>query len=104
MHQLIPWAGHVNYAASKDGIEQLMRSVAQEVAANKIRVNGLAPGAIKTEINREAWETPEALQKLWKLIPYGRLGETDDVAKAAIWLASDESDFVTGTTLLSMAR
>jgi len=104
VHQLIPWAGHVNYAASKDGIEQLMRSVAQEVAANKIRVNGLAPGAIKTEINREAWETPEALQKLWKLIPYGRLGETDDVAKAAIWLASDESDFVTGTTLLSMAR
>ncbi|MBA2352394.1 MAG: glucose 1-dehydrogenase [Burkholderiales bacterium] len=99
VHQLIPWAGHVNYAASKGGIEQMMRSVAQEVAADKIRVNAIAPGAIKTEINREAWETPEAEQKLLQLIPYGRLGETGDVAKAAIWLASDESDYVTGTTL-----
>lgn len=99
VHQLIPWAGHVNYAAAKGGIQQMMRTVAQEVAGNKIRVNAIAPGAIKTEINREEWEAPEAQRKLLKLIPYGRLGETEDVAKAALWLASDESDYVTGTTL-----
>ncbi|MBA2491677.1 MAG: glucose 1-dehydrogenase [Gammaproteobacteria bacterium] len=99
VHQLIPWAGHVNYAASKGGIQQMMRTLAQEVAEHKIRVNAIAPGAIKTEINREEWEDPEARLKLLKLIPYGRLGETDDVAKAAIWLASDTSDYVTGTTL-----
>jgi glucose 1-dehydrogenase len=99
VHEVIPWAGHVNYAASKGGVMQLMKSLAQEVAPRKIRVNSIAPGAIRTPINREAWATPEALQKLLTLIPYGRIGEPEDIGKAAVWLASDESDYVTGTTL-----
>jgi glucose 1-dehydrogenase len=99
VHEVIPWAGHANYAASKGGLVLMMKSLAQEVAARGIRVNGIAPGAIRTEINRAAWETPAALQRLLPLIPYGRIGQPEDVAKAAVWLASDASDYVTGTTL-----
>jgi len=99
VHQVIPWAGHVNYAASKGGILMMMKSVAQEVAAKGIRVNAIAPGAIKTPINESAWSTPEQLDKLLELIPYGRVGAPEDIGKAAVWLASDESDYVTGTTL-----
>lgn len=99
VHQLIPWAGHVNYAAAKGGLKLLMESMAQELAIEKIRVNAIAPGAIKTAINKEAWESEDARQKLLKLIPYGRIGEPQDIGKAAVWLASDESDYVVGTTL-----
>ena len=99
VHEVIPWAGHVNYAASKGGVMLMMKSLAQEVAQSKIRVNGIAPGAIKTNINRAAWSTPEKAAELLKLIPYGRIGEPEDIAKAVVWLASDESDYVTGTTL-----
>jgi glucose 1-dehydrogenase len=99
VHQVIPWAGHVNYAASKGGLMLLMQSMAQELAAEKIRVNAIAPGAIKTAINKEAWESEEAREKLLKLIPYGRVGEPEDIGKAAVWLASDDSDYVVGTTL-----
>jgi glucose 1-dehydrogenase len=99
VHQVIPWAGHVNYAASKGGLMLLMQSMAQELAAEKIRVNAIAPGAIKTAINKDAWDSEEAREKLLKLIPYGRVGEPEDIGKAAVWLASDESDYVVGTTL-----
>jgi len=99
VHQRIPWAGHANYAASKGGIRMLMESLAQEVAPHRIRVNAIAPGAIRTPINTSAWNTPAALQELLTLIPYGRIGEPEDVARAAVWLASDQSDYVVGTTL-----
>ena len=99
VHQQIPWAGHINYAASKGGIDMMMRSLAQEVAAERIRVNAIAPGAIRTPINRQAWETPAALERLLTLIPCGRIGEPEDVGRAAVWLSSDASDYVVGTTL-----
>ncbi|MGR3590769.1 MAG: glucose 1-dehydrogenase [Limimaricola soesokkakensis] len=99
VHQAIPWAGHANYATAKGGIKLLMETMAQELASEKIRVNAIAPGAIKTAINRDAWEDEQARNELLKLIPYGRIGNTEDVAEAAIWLASDASDYVVGTTL-----
>lgn len=99
VHEAIPWACHVNYAASKGGVMQLTKSLAQELAEHRIRVNGVAPGAVKTEINREAWETPEGEKQLVGLIPYGRVGEPGDVARAVRWLASDDSDYVHGETL-----
>ena len=99
VHEVIPWAGHVNYAASKGGLMLFMKSIAQELAHLKIRVNGISPGAIKTPINRSAWETQEAEQDLLKLIPYQRVGEPSDIGRAAVWLASDASDYVTGESL-----
>ncbi|WP_413805441.1 SDR family oxidoreductase [Streptomyces sp. OE57] len=99
VHQTIPWAGHVNYASSKGGVAMLTQTLAQEFAPHKIRVNAIAPGAIKTPINRSAWQTPEARDSLLRLIPYGRVGDTLDIANAAVVLASDLCDYVVGTTL-----
>lgn len=99
VHQEIPWAGHANYATSKGGIKLLMESMAQELAPKRIRVNAIAPGAIRTPINTAAWETKEAYDQLMTLVPYGRIGEPEDIARAAVWLASDHSDYVVGTTL-----
>lgn len=99
VHEVIPWAGHVNYAASKGGVMLFMKSIAQELAPRKIRVNSIAPGAIQTPINREAWETDEARKKLLELIPYGRIGLPEDIGNVAAWLASDEADYITGTTI-----
>lgn len=99
VHQLIPWAGHVNYASSKGGVLMMMQTLAQELAPQKIRVNAVAPGAIKTPINQSAWETPEAREELLKLIPYGRVGDPEDIAYAVVGLASDLMDYVVGTTL-----
>jgi len=99
VHQEIPWAGHANYAASKGGVMLLMKSIAQELAPYKIRVNSVGPGAIRTPINTAAWSTPEAYAELMKLVPYKRIGEPDDIAQAVAWLASDAADYVTGATL-----
>jgi glucose 1-dehydrogenase len=99
VHEAIPWAGHANYAASKGGIKAMMETIAQELAPHRIRVNSIAPGAIKTPINQQAWDSPEALKKLLKMIPYGRVGEAGDIGNTAVWLASDASDYMTGQTL-----
>jgi len=99
VHDTIPWAGHANYAAAKGGIKMLMKTIAQELAPLKIRVNAVSPGAIKTEINKSVWDTAEGMKSLLGLIPSGRIGEVSDVARAVVWLASDESDYVTGDVL-----
>lgn len=99
VHQRIPWAGHANYAASKGGIKLLMETIAQELAPAGIRVLGIAPGAIRTPINTAAWQTKEAYDKLMKLVPYGRIGEPEDVARLVAWAVSDQGDYLTGTTL-----
>ncbi|MDF1559601.1 MAG: SDR family oxidoreductase [Bacteroidales bacterium] len=99
VHQVIPWAGHVNYAASKGGVELLMKSMAQELGPQGIRINSVAPGAIQTPINRDAWETPEALDNLMKLIPYKRIGQPADIGAVTVWLATDESDYIHGATI-----
>jgi glucose 1-dehydrogenase len=99
VHEVIPWAGHANYAASKGGVMLMMKSLAQEYAWKKIRINSICPGAIQTPINRQAWDTPAALNELLTLIPYQRIGQPADIGKAAVWLASDDSDYVNGTSL-----
>lgn len=99
VHEVIPWAGHVNYAASKGGIMLMMKSIAQEVAAYRIRVNSICPGAIRTPINRAAWDTEAAYNELLKLIPYKRIGEPEDIGRVAAWLASDYADYVHGASL-----
>ncbi len=100
VHEIIPWAGHVNYAASKGGMKLFMQSLAQELAPRRIRVNSVAPGAIMTPINRAAWETEQARAALLTLIPYGRIGVADDIGRAVAWLASDAADYVHGQTLV----
>jgi glucose 1-dehydrogenase len=99
VHDVIPWAGHVNYAASKGGVMMMMKSIAQEVAPYRIRVNSISPGAIRTPINMKAWDTPEAYAELLKLIPYKRIGEATEIGRAAAWLASDYADYITGQTI-----
>ena len=99
VHDIIPWAGHVNYAASKGGVMMMMKSIAQEVAPYRIRVTSISPGAVRTPINMEAWSTREAYNSLMSLVPYKRIGEPADIGRAAVWLASDDSDYVTGATI-----
>jgi glucose 1-dehydrogenase len=99
VHEVIPWAGHVNYAASKGGVMLMMKSIAQEVAPFRIRVNSICPGAIRTPINMQAWDTPQAYNELIKLIPYKRIGEADEIGRAAVWLASDYADYIHGISL-----
>jgi len=99
VHEVIPWAGHVNYAASKGGVMLMMKSLAQEVAPYRIRVNSICPGAIRTPINMQAWDTAAAYNELMKLIPYKRIGEPEEIGRAAVWLASDYADYVHGVSL-----
>ena len=99
VHEVIPWAGHVNYAASKGGVMLMMKSIAQEVAPYRIRVNSIAPGAIRTPINTDAWETPDSYNELMKLVPYNRIGEIEDIGRTSVWLASDSADYINGISL-----
>ena len=99
VHEVIPWAGHVNYAASKGGIMMMMKSIAQETAPHRIRVNSVCPGAIRTPINTAAWNTPEAYADLMRLVPYKRIGEVEDIGRVVAWLASDEADYITGASI-----
>ena len=99
VHEVIPWAGHVNYAASKGGVMLMTKSLAQEVAAYRIRVNSICPGAVRTPINTSAWETPEAYAELMELIPYNRIGEPVDIARATAWMVSDDADYIQGISL-----
>ncbi|HEY4875004.1 MAG TPA: SDR family oxidoreductase, partial [Puia sp.] len=99
VHEVIPWAGHANYAASKGGIMMMMKTIAQEFAPKKIRINSIAPGAIETPINKDAWDTAAHLQNLLRLIPEKRIGTVEDIGKAAVFLASDDADYINGTTL-----
>ncbi len=99
VHEVIPWAGHVNYAASKGGVMLMMKSIAQETAPYRIRVNSVCPGAVRTPINMMAWSTPEAYAELMKLVPYKRIGEVDDIGRVVAWLASDEADYITGASM-----
>lgn len=99
VHDIIPWAGRVNYTSSKGGLKMMMESIAQELAPHRIRVNNVSPGAIKTSINEEEWGDEEGKNKMLEQIPYGRIGDPEDIAKAVRWLVSDEADYVTGTTL-----
>ncbi|MCB1074110.1 MAG: SDR family oxidoreductase [Simkania sp.] len=99
VHEMIPWSGHANYAASKGGVMLLMKSIAQEYASQRIRVNSICPGAIRTPINKEAWDTPEAYEKLMNVIPYKRIGEPPDIGHTAVWLASDLADYINGTSI-----
>jgi glucose 1-dehydrogenase len=99
VHEVIPWAGHANYAASKGGVNLMMKTIAQEYAPKNIRINSIAPGAIATPINHDAWDTSEHLQQLLKLIPQKRVGQVEDIGNAAAWLASDDADYINGTTL-----
>lgn len=99
VHDVIPWAGHANYTTAKGGETMLMKTMAQELAPKRIRVNSIAPGAIKTDINKKVWSDPEQLKTLMNMIPYQRMGEPEDVANLAVWLASDAADYITGTTI-----
>ncbi len=77
----------------------MMQSIAQEVAPLGIRVNSIAPGAVRTPINTDAWQKPAALDALMQLVPYKRIGEAADIGATAVWLASDLADYVVGTSI-----
>lgn len=99
VHEVIPWAGHANYAASKGAIRMLMQTLAQEYGADKIRVNSICPGAIQTPINKNAWSTPESMNALMKLVPYNRIGQPEDIGNLAVFLASDHADYISGASI-----
>ncbi len=99
VHEVIPWAGHANYAASKGGIMMLMKTIAQETAPFGIRVNSICPGAIKTPINKSVWSSESGMHNLMNLIPYKRIGNVEDIGRVAAWLASDQADYINGTSI-----
>ena len=99
IHEVIPYGGHANYAASKAGVMQLMKSVAQEVAPYRIRVNSICPGITRSQLSRSVWEESDRYESVMKVLPYGRIGEPEDIGRLAVFLASDQADYITGTSI-----
>ncbi|MFB6343029.1 3-oxoacyl-ACP reductase FabG [Saccharicrinis sp. FJH62] len=99
VHQNIPWAQRANYTAAKAGASMLMKTAAMELAPKNIRVNAVAPGAVKTAINIENFRDPNEKEKILRKIPFGKAGRAEDIASAVLWLASSEAGYITGETL-----
>lgn len=98
VHEELPFPHFAAYCASKGGLKMLTRNLAVELAPHGININNVAPGAIETPINTKLLNDPQKLGALLKNIPLGRLGQPGDVASIVAFLASSESDYVTGTT------
>jgi len=99
VHEEIPWPGFAHYCASKGGLKLFTGTIARELAPQGIRVASVAPGAIRTPINQELIDDPGKRAEVEKQIPWGRMGEPEEIAAAIAWLGSDEASYVTGTTL-----
>lgn len=100
VHEFIPWPGFAHYCSSKSGMKLLMQTAARELAGKKIRVLNVAPGAIATPINDFVLDDPEAEHAVESEIPLGRMGQPEEIAATVVWVASDQADYVTGTTIV----
>ena len=100
VHEFVPWSGYTAYSSAKAGLSMFTKTLAQEVSESGIRVVAVAPGAIKTPINRDVWGNPETYKDLLTKIAMPRMGETSDIAQAVTFLASDMASYITGTTLV----
>ncbi|MCF6160476.1 MAG: glucose-1-dehydrogenase [Furfurilactobacillus sp.] len=99
VHEQIPWPGFAHYAASKGGVKLFNETIAMEYANRGVRVNAIGPGAINTPINAAKFADPQQMKDTLEMVPMKRIGDPEDVAAAAAWLASDQSSYVTGVTL-----
>lgn len=99
VHERVPWGGHTAYTATKAGLGMMMQSLSLELADTGVRAISVAPGAIKTDINKDVWNDPENLKDLNKKIPMNRIGTVEEVARLTSFLCSDAASYITGTTI-----
>jgi glucose 1-dehydrogenase len=99
VHESIPMPYSAPYSASKGGMEMLTKNIALEVAEKGIRINGIAPGAINTPMNKDIMEDPQKKKQEEEKIPMRRIGEPEEIAKVAFFLASTDASYITGTTV-----
>ena len=99
VHEVIPWGSHAAYCSAKAGVAMMTRSLALELQDSGVRVVSLAPGAIRTPINKDVWDNPKNMADLKTKIPIGRIGEAEEVARMARVLVSDEASYLTGVTV-----
>ena len=99
VHEEIAWSGYSAYTASKAAVSMLTKTLAQEAGPHGVRVLAVAPGAIRTPINRSVWSDPQSLQDLLEKIPLHRIGEPEEIARLVVVLVSDVSSYVTGRTV-----